>query len=133
MFKYVLSASLIAASLALPSFAATETSAKPSTKPMARHEGRSPERFVQKLEKDLKLTPEQTAKVREILAKDAPPADVKDKGQHPRHECAALFRSDLNSPRKCAPRTSTPPPSIANGRPAPPSALSTRMKASRAS
>ena len=86
MFKYVLSASLLAASLAIPSFAATETSTKEtSAKPAARHEGRSPERFVQKLEKDLKLTPEQTAKVREILAKEAPPAGVQEKGSKPQH------------------------------------------------
>jgi Spy/CpxP family protein refolding chaperone len=77
MLKHLLSASLVAASLAAPSFAASETSAKHA----ARHEARSPEGFVKRLEKDLKLTPEQTAKVREILAKDAPPAGVQGKGK----------------------------------------------------
>lgn len=106
MFKSVVSASLVAASLAAPSFAATKSaSAAPTAAPaasvsaaapspsaeapkargehpkrMARHsgpQGRSPERLVQRLEKDLKLTPEQTVKVREILVKDAPVAGAK--------------------------------------------------------
>jgi Spy/CpxP family protein refolding chaperone len=84
MFKHFLSASLVAASLAAPSFAASETPAKPKTRHEAGHQPRSPERFVQRLEKDLKLTPEQTVKVREILAQATPAAGTKGTGKEGR-------------------------------------------------